>query len=84
MPTVLRVSGFRVLILNPPREHGPAHVHVIKGDTEVIILLPVNERSALVREIRGMRMNDVTTAQRIVSENSSILIREWRRIHGNH
>ena len=28
MPTVLHRDGFRVVIWLPPREHGPAHVHV--------------------------------------------------------
>jgi hypothetical protein len=31
MPTVLVQGGFKVRILLPPREHGPAHVHVHKA-----------------------------------------------------
>ena len=31
MPIVFRLDGFEVVILLPPREHGPAHVHVTKA-----------------------------------------------------
>jgi hypothetical protein len=31
MPTVLHVGGFQVRIFLPPREHGPARVHVRKA-----------------------------------------------------
>lgn len=40
VPTVLRVDGFRVVIYLPPREHDPPHVHVWKGDGEVVIKTP--------------------------------------------
>ena len=37
-PTVLRGRGFDVRVYPPPREHGPAHVHVVKDDAEVVIM----------------------------------------------
>lgn len=43
MPTVIQRDGFRVVIFLPPREHGPAHVHVCKAGTEVVITLDPKE-----------------------------------------
>lgn len=79
MPTVLRVDGFRFLILLPPREHGPAHVHVERGGATMIVEL----LTLLVRDVRGMSDADVRKAVRIVEENDGTLIAEWRRIHGS-
>ena len=79
VPTVLRVDGFRFLILLPPREHGPAHVHVVRDDgTMVVELLALQ-----VRDVRGMTDADVRKAVRIVEEYEGTLIAEWRRIHGS-
>ncbi len=37
MPTVVRNSGFRVVIYT--NDHDPAHVHVLKDGTETRVLL---------------------------------------------
>lgn len=78
MPTVLTVDGFQFAILLPPREHGPAHVHVTRSGKEVIITLT----SVQVREIKGMRDSDARQAVRLVLENIELLRAHWRRIHG--
>ena len=63
MPTILRIDGYRVLILLPPREHGPAHVHVAHaGGTMIVELLTLQ-----VRDVRGMGDADVRRAVRIVA-----------------
>ena len=77
MPIVLRVDGFEVVILLPPREHGPAHVHVTKAGELVVINLGVIS-------IRKARMGapNVRAALRIVAEHRDHLRTEWKRIHG--
>lgn len=78
MPTVLRVDGFDVVILLPPREHGPAHVHVRKAGGEVVIVLS----SLAVRTVEGMRSADAVTAVGIVTNHKGELLTAWRKHHG--
>ena len=78
MPIVLRIAGFDVLILLPPREHGPAHVHVRKAGHEVVIVLA----TLAVRKVEGMRSADVVTAVGIVADHRDELSKAWRKHHG--
>jgi hypothetical protein len=77
MPAVLREDGFVVVIFHPPREHGPAHVHVFKGEGEVIIELDPIE----VREVY-MRTKDAVAAVELVDAHRAELLDRWREIHG--
>ena len=52
MPTVLHIDGFQVRIFLPPREHGPAHVHVRKAGAGVVINLPDGNQPLVIREIQ--------------------------------
>lgn len=82
MPTILRVHGFAVKILLPPREHGPAHVHVIKAGGEVIIELGKMGGDCFLKEVHGMKNTDIIGAVRIVEANLEALRAIWRRYHG--
>lgn len=82
MPTIIRQAGFRVWINNPPREHGPAHVHVENADAEIVVDLPANDQPLQLREDYGMRPSDLVRAIRLVEANVERLLDEWRRIHG--
>ena len=82
MPTVLRDAGFRVRILLPPREHGPAHVHVFKAGSVVVIDLPDKDQSLAIRSIQRMRDVDVVAAFRLVEANVEMLLEQWRKHHG--
>ena len=82
MPTGLRVGGFRVVILLPPREHRPPHVHVRNADGEVVIVLAADGGRQSVREVAGMRSRDVVTAFRIVEEHAGYLLERWGEFHG--
>ncbi|MBA4072461.1 MAG: hypothetical protein C0497_11585 [Gemmatimonas sp.] len=78
VPTVLRREGFRITILLPPREHGPAHVHVSRAGSEVVITLnPVR-----VWSVDRMRTTDILRAVELVEEHQTLLIAEWRKWHG--
>jgi len=83
MPTVLVQGAFRVRILLPPREHGPAHVHVHKAGGLVVIDLPTEGRSVRIRTMSRMRVPDVIAAVRLVEANAAMLLRERRRHHGH-
>jgi uncharacterized protein DUF4160 len=82
MPTVLVIDGFHVRILVPPREHGPAHVHVWKAGTVVVIDLPEGDQPLSIRKARGMRTADTVAAVRLVEANVEMLLEQWRKYHG--
>jgi hypothetical protein len=82
MPTVLRLQGFRVSILFPPREHPPPHVHVRSATGAVIIQLAHADRPQIVRRAYGMSRADMARAEKIVAEHGQLLLEEWRRIWG--
>jgi len=82
VPTVLKDGGFHLRILLPPREHGPAHVHVRKAGAVVVIDLPDANQSLGIRKIRRMRETDVMAAFRLVEANVELLLEHWRRYHG--
>lgn len=81
MPVILRSRGFEVRIYLPPREHGPAHVHVRKGQTEVIIYLADGERTQEVRRISDMRPSDLAKTMNLVAANADYLLQMWKRLH---
>jgi hypothetical protein len=82
MPVVLREKGFQVRIFLPTREHGPAHVHIIREGGEVVVVLNTPEQGMSVREVRGMRPADVRQAVAIVEVNADYLRQQWRKYHG--
>ena len=82
VPTVLRHAGFLVRILLPPREHGPAHVHVCKAGAVVVIDLPGKDHSLGIRTVWQMRDVDVAAAFRLVERNCEMLLEQWRKYHG--
>jgi hypothetical protein len=78
MPVVLRQAGYVVLIYNPPREHGPAHVHVFRAGEQVVIdLEPVK-----VSRVGRMPVRNIVAAVRLVEAHHEFLLTEWERIHG--
>lgn len=82
MPTVSTDGGFQLRSLLPPREHGPAHVHVRKAGAVVVIDLPDADQSLGIRKIRRMRDADVVAAFRLVEANIELLLEHWRKYHG--
>lgn len=82
VPTVLNTDGFRVRIVLPPREHGPAHVHVRKAGGVVVIDLRDGEQPIRIRTIRKMRNTDVVAAFRLVERSVDMRLEQWRKYHG--
>lgn len=63
-------DGYGVYVYNPPREHGPAHVHVIRAEGEVAI----SPAPVVPTEIYNMPTRNVVQAVRIVDENREMLL----------
>jgi hypothetical protein len=82
MPTIIRSRGFSIRILLPPREHGPPHVHVVKGSAEVVVSLGESDGSVKLLRIHGMRTGDVVRAVRLVEASKDELLAAWGALHG--
>jgi hypothetical protein len=82
MPRVHSERGFDVRIYLPPREHHPAHVHVVKAGGEVTIHLGTGSTPPSVVRVFGMRDADIVKAYRIVEEHQAEFLATWREYHG--
>ena len=82
MPTIVDRDGFKIRLLLPPREHGPAHVHVYRAGGVAVIDLPDGAHTLSVRKVSNMRDADVVAAFRLVEANVGLLLSAWRRYHG--
>ena len=79
MATILRTNGFAFRIHT--NDHEPAHVHVVKGDGEVIINLGDETTHPSIREIYGLSDRDVAVAYDLVNQFKTTLLNGWRGIH---
>lgn len=79
MSTVLRQQGFSFVIRS--NDHNPPHVHVIKGDGQVKILLGSESEAPEIYE-NWMTDRDAKRAWRIVVKKQEYLLDEWGKIHG--
>lgn len=82
MPTVIRSGGFAIRILFPPREHGPPHVHVVKGDAEAVIRLGEPGEVVELVTVYGMKRSDMVRAVRLVQIWKDDLLAMWKATHG--
>jgi len=80
MPTVLRESGFRVVIYTRD-EHPPAHVHVWKAGGEAVIRLGDGGELPVIHEVSGMPKRDARRALDLVTEHQGLLLARWEEIH---
>ncbi len=77
MPTVLRQSGFSVMIYT--KDHAPMHVHVKHQGNVAIIEF---EDEVTLRNNYGFNRRQLQQALLIVTENRQMLIERWREIYG--
>mgnify|MGYP003383720696 CR=1 FL=1 len=83
MPTIIQDGDFKVKVYGPPREHPPAHVHVVRGrESTVIIELGADGEPPAVRQVYDMNARDVVHAYRLVQQHAAALRAAWERIHG--
>lgn len=80
MPTVLRESGFEVIIYT--KDHLPMHVHIFKAEGELIVNIGNKLTDISIREYYGMQRSDRRQALRLVAGHLIILVEKWREIHG--
>lgn len=79
MPTVLRKSGFQVVIYTD--DHLPMHVHVKYQGREALVNLGSETENIAFRENRGLNNNQLRRAIEIVKINQIFLIAQWREIY---
>ena len=79
MPTVLRGSGFRVVIY--ANDHTPAHVHVFGSGEAKVDLVGTDGRPQLIW-VFGMTVGEVRKAMQLVDDHQALLLEAWARIHG--
>lgn len=77
MPTVLRHSGFSVMIYT--RDHEPMHVHVWYQGSEAVIRF---QTDIILLEVNGMSRKEGRRALAIINENREYLSKKWREIYG--
>ncbi len=77
MPTILRQSGFSVMIYT--KDHAPMHVHVKHQGNVAIIEF---EDEVTLRNNYGFNRRQLKQALLIVTENRQMLIERWREIYG--
>ena len=82
MPEVLRESGFVFMIYSPPREHGPAHVHVHKSGTVAVLSLGDERTPVFPLRVSRMSRRDVLKVVRMAQANREKLLTEWEKLHG--
>ena len=77
MVTILnrRQHGFDVRIFT--REHGPAHVHVFRGEKRVTVFLdPLR-----FYENKGFTNRDLRRIRELLEAHVYTMLREWERLH---
>ena len=81
MVTVLRDSGFRIVIYS--NDHDPAHVHVVKGKSKGSGHAKFNIASGVeLVEAVNLNASEIRKAGRIVRDNQQLLLEKWNEIHG--
>jgi hypothetical protein len=81
MPTIHREAGIAFRVYS--RDHGPPHVHAVKGTEFVRIEIGNADVAPSVSLVsRRMRDPDVVIAVRVVEREWVKFLAAWRTIHG--
>lgn len=79
MPEIFREGSFVVRVLLPPREHGPAHVHVWSPEGYMVVQL---EPSLSIREAHGIKSSTAREILSSIEARYDECLAAWRRYHG--
>ncbi len=71
MPTIHRIGSFRITIY--PRDHAPAHVHVLAPDFAVKVVIETGEVLPVAGAARGL-----DAVLMWIEANRPLLMRRWR------
>lgn len=73
MPEVIRVLGF--ILKFYANDHKPIHIHIIKGDAEVVF--EVSEAEVILRDNYGMKPKDLKIAEGLAIKYTDLIIKTW-------
>lgn len=76
MSVVLRFGRFKFIIY--PKDHRPAHVHVLAGEAEAKFDIMTGRCIA----VRGFSARTVNQLSKIVLENEELLLEAWEDYEG--
>ena len=72
MPTLFEKDGYRFFFYS--NEHRPIHVHVRYGNGEAVFNV---ETEVALRESQGLKINELSKAQKLAEENRQLIITKW-------
>lgn len=72
MPKVFEKDGYRFFFYS--NDHNPVHIHVRYGDGEAVFDV---EGLVELRESQGLKVNELTKAETLATENQQLIIRAW-------
>jgi hypothetical protein len=78
---VLEIDGYKFVIFSD--DHEPAHVHVKKAGNMVRIQLDTGQGTKILSIKGNLKDPEIAKAKRLTIENNKILLKEWRKIHGD-
>lgn len=82
MPTVLTLFGLRVVIY--PKDHRPAHAHIIGNGCEAVFNLHCPLGPPELRENYGFSRKDLTKIAGELAAHLAAVCSYWRQIHGHY
>lgn len=77
MPTILRLSGYRLFFYSNERSE-PPHVHAERGDAVAKLWL----HDASIASAHGFRRSELAALQRMVTANRTLLEDRWNEHFG--
>ena len=77
MPTILEKDGYRFFFYS--NEHRPIHVHVRYGNGEAVFNV---ESEVELRESQGLKLRELSKAERLAEENKKLIIDKWHEYLG--
>jgi hypothetical protein len=80
VPTIFRFGGLRAVIY--ANDHGPAHIHVIGGGREAVLILHCPKGPPELRENYRFSTPELSRIQTVIAVNLAAACSEWEKIHG--
>jgi hypothetical protein len=72
MPKVFEKDGYKFSFYS--NEHRPIHVHVRYGGGEAVFVV---ETDVQLRESYGLKVGELSKAQKLAEENRNAIIQKW-------
>ena len=72
MPTILEQNRYRFFFYS--NDHRPIHVHVRYGSGEAVFNV---ESEVELRESQGLKLRELSKAERLAEENKKLIIEKW-------